>query len=117
MPAALFVAALEQLARDLVPRELVELPVVAEEAAHQREENEGAGPSIRKNQIPKTTSAITALVPKIRASAPSRWSWPAARRTIRHSRSSREASESVTNSEARMPAKATTIPSMCEPSA
>ena len=69
MPAALVVAALEQLARDLVRRELVELPVVAEESPHQPPDIEGAGPSISRNQIPKTMSAITAVVPKIRASA------------------------------------------------
>ena len=36
MPSALLVAPLAQLARDLVRRELVELPVVAEEPPHQR---------------------------------------------------------------------------------
>ena len=51
---------------------------------------EGAGPSISRNQIPNATSAITAVAPKIRGSAPSRWSWPAARRSSRHQRSSRE---------------------------
>ncbi len=43
-----------------------------------------------RNQNPNATSAITAEAPKIRASAPSRCSWPAARRTIRQTRSSRE---------------------------
>ena len=49
-----------------------------------------------------------------RTSTPSRWSWPAARRSSRQKRSSRVASASVTSSEARMPKKATTIPSMFE---
>ena len=53
MAAALVVAALEQLARDLVRGELVELPVVAEEAPHQRDEIEGAGPSISEEPDPE----------------------------------------------------------------
>ena len=63
----------------------------------------------------KASPATTAVAAKIRTSAPSFCSWPAARRRTRHTRSSREHTASVSISVAIMPAKATAMPALTEP--
>ena len=56
------------------------------------------------------TAATIAVTMKMRASMPSRWSCPAARRSSRQRWSSRVASTSVTIIEAMRPKKATVMP-------
>ena len=73
LAAAFLVAALPQLARDLLGRQLLELAVVVEEA-HHRGASDGAGPSRMRNQKPKAIAATIAVTMKMRGSAPSRWS-------------------------------------------
>ena len=69
----LLVAALAQLARHLLGRQLLELPVVVEEALHFGA-SVGAGPSMIRNQKPNASAATIAVTMKMRASTPSRWS-------------------------------------------
>jgi hypothetical protein len=66
---ALRVAALAQLARELVGSQLVELAVVVEEAP---QASCGPGPWMIRNQTPNTTSATIAVAPKMRGSMPLR---------------------------------------------
>ena len=73
LAGALLVAALAQLARDLLGRQLLELPVVVEER-HHCGASDGAGPSRMRNQKPKAIVATIAVTMKIRDRAPSRWS-------------------------------------------
>ena len=73
LAGALLVPALEQLARDLLGRQLRELPVVVEEPLHCGA-SDGAGPSRMRNQKPKAIAATIAVTVKMRDSAPSRWS-------------------------------------------
>ena len=63
----LLVAALAQLAPDLLGRELLELAVVVAEAPHQRGASDGAGPSSSRNQTANARPATIAVTTKIRA--------------------------------------------------
>ena len=74
LAGALLVPALEQPARDLLGRQLRELPVVVEEALFHCGASDGAGPSRMRNQKPKASAATIAVTVKMRDSAPSRWS-------------------------------------------
>ena len=109
----LLVAALAQLARHLVGRQRLELPVAVEEALHFGA-SVGPGPSMIRNQKPNASAATIAVTMKMRESTPSRWSIPPARRTTFQIPSSRTASASVSISDAIMPTKATTIPKLTE---
>ena len=68
-----------------------------------------------RNQKANESPATTAVTAKIRTSAPSRWSWPAARRRIRQTRSSRAHAASVSISVAIMPANAAAMPALTDP--
>ena len=73
LAGARLVAALAQLARDLLGRQLLELPVVVEEP-HHCGASDGAGPSRMRNQKPNAIAATIAVTMKMRDRAPSRWS-------------------------------------------
>ena len=75
----------------------------------------GAGPSMITNQIENSTSATIAVTAKIRGSTPSCCSWPAARRRIRQTRSSRVAIPSVIIRVPSIPKKVTASASVIEP--
>ncbi len=68
-----------------------------------------------QNQSENSTSATIAVTAKIRGSTPSCCSCPAARRRIRHTRSSRVAIASVTISVASIPKNVTARASVIEP--
>ena len=106
---ALGVAALAQLAADLVLRELLELAVVVAQAPDHCGAIVGAGPSSTMNHTRKASPTTTAVTAKMRTSIPSRCSCPAARRRIRHA-VERAQSASVTIRVPIMPAKAAAIP-------
>ena len=63
------------------------------------------GPWITRNQKTKPSAQTTAVIAKIRPSAPVRWSWPAARRTRIHAWSSRRSSASAPNRNPNSPTK------------
>ncbi len=76
---------------------------------------QGAGPSMSTNQSENATSATIAVTAKIRGRIPSCCSCPAARRRMRHTRSSRVASPSVSISVAIIPKNVTTSASVIDP--